>query len=313
VDRAVITHGHADHARWGSARYLTSKRGAAVVRERVGPDAAVEGVPWGEAIDLNGVRVSFHPAGHILGSAQVRVEYRGEVWVVAGDYKIEPDPTCDPFELVNCHVFVTESTFGLPIYKWRPQADVFREIDDWWRGNQQKGRTSVLFGYALGKAQRLLAGIDSSIGPIAVHGAVQRFVDVYRAAGIALPEVVRGDEAGAALVKGRGLVIGPPSSANSPWLRKFGDVSTAFASGWMQVRGIRRRRAADRGFTLSDHADWEGLLAAIRATGAERFAVTHGYVAPLVRYLSESGLDAFPLATRYSGETDEADGEETGD
>ena len=305
----MVTHGHSDHARWGSAHYLTSARGVEVVRQRVGQDASIQGVPWGESIDLNGVRVSFHPAGHILGSAQVRVEYRGEVWVVTGDYKTEPDATCDPFELTPCHVFVTESTFGLPIYKWKPQHEVFQEINDWWRANQEKGRTSVLFGYSLGKAQRLLSGVDSSIGPIVVHGAVQRFVDVYRASGIALPDVTRGDEAGAALARGRGLVIGPPSAANTPWIRKFGSVSTAFASGWMQVRGIRRRRAADRGFTLSDHADWDALLATIRGTGAERVAVTHGYVPQLVRYLQEQGTDAYALATRY---TSEADDEETG-
>jgi putative mRNA 3-end processing factor len=307
VERAVVTHAHADHARLGSSRYLTAERGVAVLRERVGEEASIEGVAWGAAVELNGLRVSFHPAGHILGSSQVRIEHRGEVWVVSGDYKVEPDATCDPFELVPCHAFVTESTFGLPIYKWRPQTDVFDEIDGWWRSNQARGRTSVLFGYALGKAQRLLAGVDSSIGPIAVHGAVQRFVDVYRAAGVALPEVLRGDEAGAAQVKGRGLVVAPPSAANSPWLRKFGDISTAFASGWMQVRGIRRRRAADRGFTLSDHADWDGLLATIRATGAERVAVTHGYVAPLVRYLQEQGMDAHALATPYTGDVEEED------
>lgn len=309
VDRAVITHGHSDHARWGSAHYLTSVTGALVVRERVDPGASVQGVPWSESVDFNGVRISFHPAGHILGSAQVRVEALGEVWVVTGDYKTEPDRTCEPFELVKCHTFVTESTFGLPIYKWKPQGDVFDEINAWWRGNQQKGRTSVLFGYALGKAQRLLAGVDASIGPIAVHGAVDRFVEVYRAAGIELPPVVRGDGAGAAEVKGRGLVVGPPSAANSPWVRKFGDASTAFASGWMQVRGIRRRRAADRGFTLSDHADWQGLLSTIRATGAERIAVTHGYVSQLVRYLEDQGMSAYPLATRFAGEDDD---EETG-
>jgi putative mRNA 3-end processing factor len=308
VERAVITHGHSDHARWGSATYLTSAGSVEVVRARVGDEAAITGIPWGETVTQNGVQIRFHPAGHILGSAQVRVEYQGEVWVVSGDYKTEPDATCEPFEPVRCHTFITESTFGLPIYVWRPQQEIFAEVDAWWRANRQQGRTSVVFAYALGKAQRLLAGIDSTIGPIAVHGAVHRFVDLYREAGIALPPVVRGDEVGAAAVRGKGLVIAPPSAANSTWLRKFGEVSTAFASGWMQVRGIRRRRAADRGFVLSDHADWPGLLDTIHATGAERVAVTHGPAVPaLVRYLQEERqLEARALVTPYGDDEEVA-------
>lgn len=308
VERAVITHGHSDHARWGSGHYLTSTAGTEIVRARVGDAAAITGIGWGESVTQHGVEISFHPAGHILGSAQVRVAHRGEVWVVSGDFKTEPDATCEPFEPVRCHTFITESTFGLPIYVWRPQREIFAEIDAWWRANQVQGRSSVLFAYALGKAQRLLAGVDSTIGPIAVHGAVHRFVDLYREAGIPMPTVLRGDEEGARAVRGKGLVIAPPSAANSTWLRKFGDVSTAFASGWMQVRGIRRRRAADRGFVLSDHADWPGLLDTIRATGAEHVAVTHGPAVPaLVRYLQEErGLAARALVTPYG------DDEETG-
>lgn len=322
VERAVITHGHSDHARWGSRRYLTSESGVEVVRARVGEESAVTGAAWGEPVTLNGVRVSFHPAGHILGSAQVRVEHQGEVWVVSGDYKTEPDVTCEPFEPIRCHTFVTESTFGLPLYVWRPQKEIFAEIDAWWRASQEQGRACVLFAYALGKAQRLLAGVDSTLGPIAVHGAVHRFVDLYKEQGIALPSVLRGDEVGAREVRGKGLIVAPPSAANSTWLRKFGDVSTAFASGWMQVRGIRRRRAADRGFVLSDHADWPGLLDTIRATGADHVAVTHGPAVPaLVRYLQEErGLDARALVTPYgddeetaapgSNETEETDTED---
>ena len=308
VERAVITHGHSDHARWGSARYLTSAAGIEVVRARVGAESSITGVPWGEPVTLNGVRVSFHPAGHILGSAQVRVEHQGEIWVISGDYKTEPDVTCEPFEPVRCHTFVTESTFGLPIYVWKPQREIFAEIDAWWRASQAQGRACVLFAYALGKAQRLLAGIDPTIGPIAVHGAVHRFVDLYRESGIALPPVLRGDETGALAVRGKGLVIAPPSAANSIWLRKFGEVSTAFASGWMQVRGIRRRRAADRGFVLSDHADWPGLLDTIRATGAEHVAVTHGPAVPaLVRYLHEErNLEARALITPYGDDEETA-------
>jgi putative mRNA 3-end processing factor len=313
VTRAVITHAHADHARSGSQRYLTSPTGAPLLRLRVGPMPRIVAHPFGEALNLNGARLSLHPAGHLLGSAQIRVEYRGEVWVVSGDYKIEADITCEPFEVVPCHTFITESTFGLPIYRWRPQTEIFTEINAWWRQNQGEGRTSVLFGYALGKAQRLLAGVDASIGPILVHGATQRFVHAYRQAGIPQPTTLYADGTAARSTRGHALVIAPPSAAGSVgWLRKFGPLSLAFASGWMQIRGARRRRAVDRGFVLSDHADWQGLLSTITATGAERVGVTHGYTNPLVRYLGEQGLNAFVMPTRYEGDAvaDAIDSEE---
>lgn len=309
VPRAVVTHAHGDHFTWGCERYLVSARGMGVTRERLGQFAdRVEGMPFGEARTINGVRVSFHPAGHILGSAQVRLELGGEVWVASGDYKVDPDPTCDPWEPVRCHVFITESTFGLPIYRWPSPAGVFAAINDWWRVNAAEGRTSLLFGYGLGKAQRLLAGLDESIGPILVHGAVDRMTELYREAGVAMPSTrhattARGEAAGA-------MVVAPPSADGSTWARKFGAQSTAFASGWMLVRGARRRRSVDRGFTLSDHVDWPQLLDAIAQTGAERVLVTHGFTGPVVRWLREHGLHADVLATRYEGERDDA-GEES--
>jgi putative mRNA 3-end processing factor len=303
VDRAVITHAHGDHARWGSRAYLGSQEGERVLRTRLGNDARIRTIPFGEVIEVNGVRVSLHPAGHILGSAQVRVEHRGEVWVVSGDYKTEPDPTCTPFEPVRCHTFITESTFGLPIYRWAPQAETFAEIRHWWRRNRDEGRASVLLGYALGKAQRLLAGLlDSDLGPIYTHGAVERLNDAYRASGISLPPTTY------AMRKPRGsgwagaLIVAPPSATGSSWIRRFGAISTAFASGWMRIRGARRRRGLDRGFTLSDHVDWPSLLAAIGATGAERVWVTHGYREPVVRWLEEHGVEAQAVASRWEGE-----------
>jgi putative mRNA 3-end processing factor len=302
VDRAVITHAHGDHARPGSRGYLCSREGEGVTRTRLGLDARIRAVGWGEAVDVNGVRVSLHPAGHILGSAQVRVEHRGEVWVVSGDYKVEPDPTCTPFEPVRCHTFVTESTFGLPIYRWAPDREVFDAIDAWWRRNREEGRASLLFAYALGKAQRLLAGVDASIGPILAHGAVARLNEAYRAAGVALPAAAnplgRGDAPEGA------LIVAPPSAQGTPWTRRFGAASTAFASGWMRVRGQRRRRGVDRGFVLSDHVDWPSLLAAIDATGAGRVQVTHGYRDAVVRWLLERGLEAEAIASRWEGEPD---------
>lgn len=305
VDRAVITHAHGDHARPGSARYLAARPAEHVLRTRLGA-VDLQTLDYGADVTLNGVRVSLHPAGHVLGSAQVRLAHAGEVWVVSGDYKVQADATCAPFEPVRCDTFVTESTFGLPIYRWRDSAEVFADIGAWWRANAEAGRASVLYCYAFGKAQRILAGVDASIGPIVCHGAVEALNRAYRASGVALPETTLvSDVTDRALLK-RALVLAPPSAAGTPWLKRFGDHGDAFASGWMQLRGARRRRALDRGFVLSDHADWPGLQDAIAATGASRVYVTHGYVAVMVRWLGERGLDARAFATEYGDEEDGA-------
>jgi putative mRNA 3-end processing factor len=303
VPRAVITHAHGDHARWGCDVYLGAREGERVLRTRLGAGATIRFAEYGEAVDLNGVRVSLHPAGHILGSAQIRIERGGEVWVVSGDYKTEPDTTCRPFEPLRCHTFVTESTFGLPIYRWSPETQAFDQIRHWWRRNAESGRASVLFAYALGKAQRVLAGLrGTDIGPIYTHGAIERLNRDYRDSGVALADT----EYASALPRdhdfSNGLIIAPPSASGSVWLRRFGAISTGFASGWMRIRGLRRRRTIDRGFVLSDHADWPSLLAAITATGAERVWVTHGYREPLVRWLAEHAVDAESVASRWEGE-----------
>lgn len=313
VERAVITHGHADHARPGSRRYLAVDDGLPILRRRLGPNANVETMSYGEAIDINGVRISFHPAGHCLGSAQVRVEQAGEVWVVSGDYKVDADPTCRAFEPVACDCFVTESTFALPIFHWPRAEDVFTEFIAWWRENAAAGRTSIVSVYALGKAQRILAGLAENlggmggmgeIGPVFVHGAVGNLVEAYREAGVDLPAVERPEKDAVKAAEGRGLVLAPPSALGSPWLRRFGDVSTAFVSGWMTLRGVRRRRNVERGFVLSDHADWEGLHEAIAATGAQRVIVTHGFADVMARHLAEMGLESGVFQTRYGGEED---------
>lgn len=306
VERAVVTHAHGDHVAWGCAAYLTSARGLEVLRARLGPDATIQPLEYGVAIDRDGVRISLHPAGHILGSAQVRLELRGEVTVVSGDYKTEPDRTCAAFEPLRCDTFITESTFGLPIYRWRPEAELFAEVNDWWRANRDAGRTSLLFGYALGKAQRLISGLDPAIGPILTHGAVETMTAVYRAAGVALPPTTHAAAAGRP--PAGAIVVAPPSADGSPWARRFGAASTAFASGWMQVRGARRRQSVDRGFALSDHCDWPGLLGAVAATGAEEVWVTHGYSAVVERWLREHGVEARAIASRYEGER-EVEGE----
>src|SRR5262245_26539960 len=305
VTRALITHGHGDHARPGSTHYLTARPGVGILRLRLDEDADVEGIPFGERLDLGGVGVSFHPAGHILGSAQIRLEHRGEVWVVSGDYKTSPDPTSAPFEPLRCHVFVSESTFGLPIYRWPSEEEIMAEIHAWWRDNQEAGRASLLFAYALGKAQRLLARLDPAQGPILGHGAVETMNHVYRESGVFLPPTLHATEVTDRELLSRAIVLAPPSAQRSPWLRRFGDLGTAFVSGWMLVRGARRRRVVDRGFVLSDHADWDGLLGAIRATGAVRVLLTHGHTLPMARFLREQGLDASVLETQFEGELDD--------
>lgn len=307
VDRAVITHAHADHARRGHGAYLATAVSAGVLRARLGPDIALQGLAYGEAVVIDGVRVSLHPAGHVLGSAQVRIEHRGRVWVASGDYFLsahdERNTTCAPFEPVRCECFITESTFGLPVYRWRPQAELLAEVNAWWRANAEAGRASLLAGYSFGKAQRLLAGVDASLGPLVVHGAVEVLNEAYRAAGVALPPTlplaeVRADKKALA----RALVIAPPAVLGSAYARALGEHRDAFASGWMQLRGARRRQGVDRGFVLSDHADWPGLQRAIAATGAARVIVTHGYEAVMVRWLAQQGLQAGSFATEYGDE-----------
>jgi putative mRNA 3-end processing factor len=302
VDRALITHAHADHARAGSSSYLCASPGVGVLRERLGKSTSIEGIRYGERRAINGVSVSFHPAGHLLGAAQIRVEHRDEVWVVSGDYKTGRDPTCATFEPVECNTFITECTFGLPVYRWPEPESVMREMHDWWATNRAAGRTSVVFAYSLGKAQRILAQLDPDAGPILIHNAVADLLPHYEVEGVRFPETQRATNESLQATAGRALVISPPAADDSAMVRAAGEVSTAFVSGWMAVRGTRRRRAADRGFVMSDHADWNGLNEAIRATGAERVLATHGYTKPLVRWLREQGLEADELPTRFSGE-----------
>ncbi len=304
VERALITHAHSDHARVGSQSYLCVEECAGLLRERLGPVNA-QTLRYGESTTINGVQVSFHPAGHVLGSAQIRMEHGGEVWVVSGDYKTHADPTCAQFEPVPCHAFLTESTFGLPVYRWPEPAEIMAGMHAWWRENIAAETTSVIFAYSLGKAQRILASLDPSLGPIFVHSAVRSLLRHYERAGVKLPPVKQATGENVRAAGGRGIVIAPPAADNSTWLHSLGEVSTGVASGWMLLRGTRRWRSADRGFALSDHADWDGLISSIRATGAERILVTHGYAAQLSRWLNENGWKAEVIRTQFVGESKE--------
>jgi putative mRNA 3-end processing factor len=305
VRSAVITHAHGDHATPGSEHYLATVDGMSILQARLGADAQIQSLAYSEPLSLGDVTVSLHPAGHILGSAQIRIERRGEVWVVTGDYKTADDPTCLSFEPLHCHTLITESTFGLPVYRWEQQSLTFERINAWWQANANAGIASMIFAYSLGKAQRLLSGLNPSIGPIFCHGAVERMNERYREAGVSLPETTYTGKTADRRAWAGAIIIAPTSAQGSAWLRRFGDLSTAFVSGWMQIRGARRRRAVDRGFALSDHADWPELLNVISSSGAERVLVTHGFVEPVVRWLRENGWQANPLHTELRGEPDE--------
>ena len=305
VERAVITHAHSDHARWGMKKYLAHKDSEPIMRLRLGEDIQLETMDYHIEKDINGVKVSFHPSGHIIGGAQVRVEHKGEVWVASGDYKVQNDNISPAFEPVKCHTFITESTFGLPIYQWKPQSDIFNAINNWWKGNIEKSWASVLCGYPLGKAQRLLQNVDRSLGPVFAHGTTHRVLKAYRNHGIKLPHVEYVD---LSLPKGSfagALILAPPGVITSSWIKRFEPYSSAVASGWMNLRGAKRRSAADVGFVLSDHADWEGLNAAIKATEAQRVFVTHGYTGTFAHWLREQGYNAEEWKTEFVGELEE--------
>jgi putative mRNA 3-end processing factor len=301
--RAVITHAHGDHARAGSQAYLCADPSAPLLKRRFGSEATIESLPYGERVTLGGTRVSFHPAGHILGSAQVRVESSTGVWVISGDYKRALDPTCASFEPIACDTFVTESTFGLPIYRWDPAASVMDDIMTWWAINRQQGLTSVLFCYTVGKAQRVLAELACVTDrPVYAHGMMLPMIEVYRTAGITLlPTLPLIDKPRGTSFAGE-LVLAPLSARGTPWMRRLGEISDGFVSGLMRVRGVKRQRAYDRGFVLSDHADWPALLDTIAESGASRVLVTHGHAEPLARYLASQGLESGVIRTAWEGE-----------
>jgi len=300
VDNAIITHGHADHSRWGHKNYITHNNNVPIIKHRLG-DITVTGKSYNENFIINNVKFSLHPAGHIIGSSQVRVEHKGEVWVFTGDYKLENDGISEPYEPVKCHTFITECTFGLPAFKWTPQTEVFEAINNWWMENKKEGKTSVLFGYSLGKAQRLLKYLEPSIGKVYTHGAIENMTEVLRPI-VKFPDTIRVTAETKKEDFIGNIVLAPPSAHGSSWIRKMVPYATASASGWMTFRGARRRRAIDKGFVLSDHCDWQELLTAVKATGAEKIITTHGYTEIFSKYLREQGYDARTESTQYEGE-----------
>lgn len=294
VKRALITHAHADHARPGCERYLTHHTTGALLHARLGTAVhQVEGVNYGDVRTINGVHFSLHPAGHVPGSAQILVEYHGERWVFSGDYKVEPDNISVPFEAVRCNTFISECTFGLPVFKWQPQTEVLQEIEAWWKSNSERGVNSVLCAYSLGKAQRVICNLSAAVAPIALHGAVW---NVTKALSLPMGRYERVDEG--KRFKGA-LIVAPPAVLGTKWLQRFAPFETASASGWMAIRGIKRRRGVDRGFVLSDHADFAGLTSAIKATGAEKVLLTHGYTEEFSKWISSQGPQAQSLSTAF--------------
>ncbi|PKV12551.1 ligase-associated DNA damage response exonuclease [Xanthomonas prunicola] len=302
VRRAVITHGHGDHARSGMGEYHCTRESLSILQWRLG-EQVYHTHADGEAFQLGRARVSLHPAGHVLGSAQVRIEVDGEVWVASGDYKRQPDPTCKPFEVVPCDTFITEATFGLPVYRWPDTSDVAADIAAWRRECAERGEAAILYCYALGKAQRVLAELRAwETQPALLHGAVAVGVEVYRQAGIPMLETQPVSEHARGADYAGQLVIAPPSAAGSAWIRRFRSAQQGFASGWMRIRGNRRRRNYDRGFVVSDHADWPDLLRTIEETGAQRVIATHGNTDALIQHLRERGVAAEAFRTDFGAE-----------
>jgi putative mRNA 3-end processing factor len=316
VPYALVTHGHSDHAHFGSEKYLVQKSSLGIMKLRLGFNSEIETIPYGEKKRIGNVDVSFHPAGHILGSSQIRVQKDEQVWVFTGDYKRDPDPSCEPFEVVECDTLITEATFALPIYRWKPTSMVARDIYKWWMQNRERGWNSILCCYALGKAQRVLAELanlpelaNTEEHPVYLHGAMERMIQVYRDAGIKMLPTLRTANLGKEKLKGQ-LILAPPSASGSTWTRKFEPYEVGFASGWMLIRGNRRRKAYDRGFVISDHSDWPSLLQTIRESKATRIIATHGDSETLSRYVQEEmGLIGEKLKTQY-GIDEENEGEE---
>ena len=310
VDYAIISHGHADHAKWGMKHYLCHDDSKAILKHRIGADISIESMPYATEKMVNGVKVSFFPAGHIIGSAQIRLEYKGKIVVFSGDYKVKNDNLTVPFEPIKCHEFITESTFGLPIYNWQKEEDLQQQMQNWVKSNQERNRTSVFIGYSLGKAQRIMKLIEG-ISDIYVHTAIHNINEAISSSGIDLPKTKRWTAESDKKQVQNNIVIVPPSLIGSNMIRRIPNSATAICSGWMQIRGNKRWQSVDAGFPVSDHADWNGLLSAVRATEAEKVYVTHGSQATFSKYLNEIGIYSEEVKTEYGTNEDDAKESET--
>ena len=305
VKHALITHAHADHARWGNQKYLCHIYTEPILRLRLGENLNIQTIDYYKEININGVKVSFHPAGHVIGSAQIRLEYKGEIWVVTGDYKLYDDGISTPYEPVKCHHFITESTFGLPIYQFDSPLKVFKEIEDWWKVNQAQDLNTIVMCYSLGKAQSILNSIDQSIGDIYVHPAVYNINLALEKVGFYFNAKPIFQETDKSLIK-NSLIICPPATDGSAWQKKLGPSKKSFCSGWMQVRGARRRRGVDKGFVFSDHCDFQSLNQAIKNSEAENIYVTHGYEIQFTKWINEGlGLNGQVLHTLFNDNDEE--------
>ena len=310
VDRAIITHAHSDHARYGNKHYLCHSDSVNLLKHRLSKNISVQGLAYGDTVYMNGVTISLFPAGHIHGSAQVLIKDDRESWVISGDYNLQEDSHIPSFQSVKCDHFVTESTFGLPVFRWDDPLRVFEQINAWWQSNADQGIPSVISAYSLGKAQRIIQNVDHNIGPVMTHAAVEGINEALRSSGISikkteeLKEFKSGDH-------NRALIICPPGATDSNWHKKIKNAKTAFASGWMMLRGAKRRRGIEKAFILSDHCDWEGLNHAIDATGAPNVYVTHGYTSVFTKWLREKSLNAHVVSTKFEGESIEVQNNES--
>lgn len=302
VTRALITHGHSDHAVTGHRYYLCTKLTEAVIKLRLGSFIQTQVVGFGERITINNVHFSFHPAGHIPGSAQIRIEHKGEVWVITGDYKTEPDKVSGDYELLKCDTFITETTFALPIYQWQPQSHIMNEILNWYKYNLTLGKSTIVLAYALGKSQRIIQNIPDEI-PIYTHTTVEDTNKVLREAGLKLRKTIQINSRVSKKDIQRGIVIAPSSILNTPLMRSLESPGLGYASGWMALSRFRKQQAATAGFVLSDHVDWNELNLVIHECGAENIWLMHGYTKEYKQYLTAIGKNVTDIGSHFQLKT----------
>lgn len=289
VETAVITHAHSDHARRGSLKYISHKYTKPLIESRINAKNVIP-YDYGEEFEINGVKVSLFPSGHVIGGAQVKIEHDGEVVVITSDFKTEDDGISGKFIPIKCDTLVMESTFAQPIYKWDPQEMVYSDMNEWWKTNKVLGRASVIFCYSLGKAQRILANIDPEIGPIVVDDSIDNMNQIIRDMGLKLP-ITQDIRSLSINEKKEALILTSSYSLKNGWLNQAKPYALAEASGWMKIDRFRRGYI-DRGFVLSDHADWDSLNQVVKDTEAKEVYVMHGFTKQFAAWLNKNGIKA---------------------